>query len=118
MDEFNRISDVIRYAEDVERLAAFYSDVFDLEIAGGDPSHGFVRFDTGECSLCLHAGRDGDLGEYPTTVVFAVDDIDDARADLLDHDVEMGEIRSPAPGKRVCDGRDPEGNPFSIESAD
>ena len=28
----------------------------------------------------------------------------------------MGEVRSPAPGVQVCDGLDPEGNKFSIES--
>lgn len=30
------------------------------------------------------------------------------------HDV--GDARSPAPGVTVCDGTDPEGNPFSIEN--
>ncbi|WP_247729991.1 VOC family protein [Halovivax limisalsi] len=118
MREFDRVSEVIRYAEDVTRLTEFYTGVFDFEIAAGDPAHGFVRFDTGDCSLCLHAGRDADLGDYPTKVVFAVDDVDAAREYLLDRDVEMGDIRSPAPGTRVCDGRDPEGNPFSIESTD
>lgn len=118
MSEFGRLSEVIRYVEDVDRLTDFYTDAFDLEIAAGDPDHGFVRLDTGACSLCLHAGRDGELGEYPATVVFSVDDVDAAREHLLDRDVEMGEIRSPAPGTRVCDGRDPEGNPFSIESSD
>lgn len=116
MSEFDRLSEVIRYVEDVDRLTEFYTDVFGLEIAAGDPDHGFVRLDTGDCSLCLHAGRDGDRGEYPATVVFSVDDVDAAREHLLDRDVEMGAVRSPAPGTRACDGRDPEGNPFSIES--
>lgn len=30
--------------------------------------------------------------------------------------VELGEVRTPAPGVEVCDGRDPEGNPFSVEA--
>ena len=28
----------------------------------------------------------------------------------------MGDVRSPAPGVEVCNGKDPEGNAFSIES--
>lgn len=116
MPTFDRVSEVILYVEDVRELTSFYEDVFGLEIAAGDPDHGFVRFDTGECSLCLHAGADGDLGPDAPTVVFPVEDVDEARDYLRDRGVEVGEIRSPVPGTRVCDGRDPEGNKFSIES--
>lgn len=117
MPAFDTLSELIVYVEDVERMTSFYREAFGLEVATGDPEHGFVKFDTGECALCLHAGRDGDLGRFAPKFVFEVDDVDEARDHLAEYDVEFGEVRSPAPGKEVCDGRDPEGNTFSIESS-
>jgi hypothetical protein len=35
---------------------------------------------------------------------------------ILKKGVKLGEVRSPAPGVVVCDGVDPGGNKFSIES--
>lgn len=117
MPDFDSLSEVVLYAQDVARLASFYTDAFGLEIASGDPEHGFVAFDTGACTLCLHAGGEGDFGEDAPKFVFEVEDVEGARAHLRDHGVELGDVRSPAPGKRVCDGLDPEGNRFSIESS-
>jgi catechol 2,3-dioxygenase-like lactoylglutathione lyase family enzyme len=117
MPDFDRLSEVILYVQDIERMTSFYTDVFGLDIVAGDPDHGFVEFDTGSCSLCLHAGGDGDLGREAPKFVFAVEDIEAARSHLEERDVELGDVRSPAPGVEVCDGRDPEGNKFSIESS-
>lgn len=96
----------------------FYTEVFGLDAAEGAPDHGFVRFDTGGCSLCLHAGAaEGDLVDDAPTFVFSVDDVEAARAHLQDHDVRLDDVRSPVPGTAVCDGLDPEGKEFSIESS-
>jgi predicted enzyme related to lactoylglutathione lyase len=116
MPDFDTVSEIILFVEDMDRMFSFYTDVFELEVAAGDPDHGFVKFDTGTCDLCLHAGRDGDLGEYAPKFVFEVDDVETARDHLERHDVELGEVRSDIPGKQFCDGRDPEGNAFSIEA--
>lgn len=116
MPEYDSLSEVILYVRDVERAASFYGDVLGLEIAEGAPEHGFVRFDTGACALCLHAGGEGDLGDDAPTFVFDVDDLEAARSHLEEHDVEVGDIRSPAPGVRVCDAVDPDGHTFSIEA--
>lgn len=117
MPAFDTISEVILYVEDVDRMTSFYREAFGLEVAAGGPEHGFVKFDTGECTLCLHAGRDGDPGQYAPKFVFEVDDLEAARSHLVEHDVELGDVRTPVPGTHVCDGRDPEGNRFSIESS-
>lgn len=117
MTDFDTLSEVIVYVEEMDRMASFYTDVFGLDVAAGDPEHGFVEFDTGTCSLCLHAGREDDPGDAAPKFVFEVEDVEEARSYLRDHDVELGEVRSPAPGKRVCDGLDPGGNAFSIESS-
>lgn len=118
MATFGPVSEVIVYVEDMDRMVEFYQDAFDLEITGGDPEFGFVKFDTGSCDLCLHAGRDGDLGSYAPKFVFAVEDLDAAREHLAAFDVELGAAREPVPGTRVIDGQDPEGNRFSIEAVD
>jgi catechol 2,3-dioxygenase-like lactoylglutathione lyase family enzyme len=117
MTGFDTLSEVIVYVQDMDRMLSFYTDVLGLEIAAGNPEHGFVEFDTGTCSFCLHAGGEGDLGEDAPKFVFGVEDVEAARSYLQDHDVELGEVRSPAPGMEVCDGLDPEGNAFSIESS-
>lgn len=117
MPAFDTLSEVIVYVADMDRMVEFYTGVFDLEVASGAPEHGFVAFDTGECELCLHAGREGEVGRYAPKVVFQVDDLEAAREHLAEHDVELGEVRSPTPHVRVVDGRDPEGNKFSVETS-
>jgi len=113
---FDEVSEIILYVEDMERLVSFYTETLGLEIIAGKPEHGFVELDTGTCSLCLHAG-DGEAGPGAPKFVFAVEDVETVRASLQSRDVEVGEIRSPVPGTQVCDGVDPEGNKFSIESS-
>jgi hypothetical protein len=55
------------------------------------------------------------MGKDAPKVVFRVADIEAARNALLERDVALSEVRSPAPDVFVCDGVDPEGNRFSIE---
>ena len=117
------IMEVILYVEDMNGQVSFYRDKFGFEIknpAGLDDysSEFWVELDTGNCSLALHAGGKRRFGEDAPKFVFRVEDILAARQLLLDQEVEMGEIRSAAPGVWVCDGVDPEGNKFSIESHD
>lgn len=116
MPNFDELIEVIVYVQDMERMLSFYTDVFGLEVTQGKPEHGFVKLDVGTSALCLHAGREGELGQYAPKLVFEVDDLAEARDHLREHNVELGEERNPAPDVYVIDGRDPEGNKFSIES--
>lgn len=116
MRAFDTLSEVILYVREMDPMLSFYTDVIGLERSGGDPEYGFVRLDAGACDLCLHAGAEGDLGADAPKVVFDVDDLEAARDHLDDHGVTLGDVRNPAPGVRVVDGRDPEGNKFSIET--
>lgn len=100
---------------------SYYRDVLGLrvkeprDVTDFDTVH-WVEFDTGGCTLALHAGGQGRLGEDAPKFVFRVVSVSDARAWLSSLGVTLGEIRSPAPGIEVCDGQDPEGNWFSLES--
>jgi len=96
------------YVRDMERAIRFYRDTVGLEL--DFESEHWTTFRTGSCTLALHAGSEA---PDPT---FAVADLDAERARLAAAGVGVTEIREPAPGLRVFDARDPDGNRFSIES--
>lgn len=115
--------EVILYVEDMAKQVRFYRDLLGLPVrfppGKADLSaEGWVTFGEGDCVLALHAGGKRRLGQDTPKVVFQVEDIHTARADLSDRGVALGEVRNPAPGVWVCDGTDPEGHPFSIEQHD
>ena len=117
----NGLIEVILYVQDMGSQVAFYRDVMGLAVlypTGISEYDGemWVTFSTGTCTLALHGGGRGRLGADAPKIVFGVPDVESARAQLLSKGVEMGEVRSAAPGVFVCDGVDPEGNTFSIES--
>ena len=121
MIQIGGLMEVILYVQDMDAQVAFYHGVLGLEIKTPQGSSGFgdshwVELDTGCCTLALHAGGQRRFGEDAPKIVFRVADVSLTRTKLLGKSVPMGEIRSPAPGVLVCDGLDPEGNRFSIES--
>lgn len=117
----NGLHEVILYVDDMGRQVEFYRDTLGLDVDFpsdlGDPDElDWVAFDTGACTLALHSGGRNETFEGSPEIVFEVDDIEKARELLRDRGVEVGEIRDVGPNIRVADSRDPEGNPFSIES--
>lgn len=117
------LMEVILYVEDMRAQVGFYRDKMGLTVkepADRDDysKEWWVEFDTGPCRLVLHGGGRRRLGEDAPKVVFRVSDIHAARAELVRRGIELGEVRSPAPGVLVVDGLDPEGNKLSIESRD
>jgi len=121
--EIGEIMEIILYVEDMQRQVSFYRDTLGLKVKFPQDMSDYnkefwVELDTGSCTLALHAGGKGRFGADAPKFVFRVKDIESARQQLLDQQVEMGDIRSAAPGVWVCDGVDPEGNKFSIEKHD
>ena len=102
------LAEVVVYTQDMARATAFYRDTLGLEPDFESPH--WTTFRTGACTLALHQGTEA---PDPT---FLVDDLDAARAGLEAAGVDVTEIREPAPGLRVFDARDPDGNRFSLES--
>ena len=105
--------EVIVYVRDMERAIAFYRDTLGLELEFESPN--WSSFRTGACTFALHATerREPGLGEPDPT--FSVTDPDAERERLAGAGVDVSEIREPAPGVRVFDAWDPEGNRFSLE---
>jgi predicted enzyme related to lactoylglutathione lyase len=121
MSALDGLAKVILYVRDMDAQVQFYRDRLGLAVKQpsrlSDYSQEFwVEFDTGACSLVLHGGGQGRLGEDSPKLAFNVHDIQATREGLVQAGVQLGAIRSPAPGIFVCDGLDPEGNRFSIDS--
>ena len=115
------LMEVILYVEDMNAQVSFYRDTLGFSVNEPQDVEEFnevfwVELDTGSCTLALHAGGQRRLGEDAPKVVFRAADVPAAREELQAREIPMGEVRSPAPGVQVCDGLDPEGNKFSIES--
>jgi catechol 2,3-dioxygenase-like lactoylglutathione lyase family enzyme len=113
--------EVILYVQDMDAQVSFYRDVLGLQVeapAGEQDLDGasWVALASGACTLALHVGGQRRLGDDAPKIVFLVADVSRARDELLQRGVVMGEVRSPASGVLVCDGLDPEGNKFSVES--
>jgi len=121
MSRLTELMEVILYVQDMNAQVAFYRDKLGLPVTSpqglADYSREFwVTLGTGACTLVLHGGGKRRLGEDAPKIVFRVGDIEAARRELVNREVSLGEVRSPAPGVWVCDGADPEGNKFSIEA--
>lgn len=121
MNQIGPMIEVILYVSDMDSQVHFYRDTLGLPVAypQGLQDYGeqmWVTFETGACRLALHGGGKGRLGADTPKIVFQVDDVSSTRQALLVQGVSLGEIRTAAPGILVCNGIDPEGNPFSIES--
>jgi len=121
MATMGHLMEVILYVQDMNLQVAFYHDILGLQVREPSGLQDFaetywVELETGPCTLALHAGGEGLFGKDAPKIVFCVDDVPLVRSDLLGRGVPMGNVRSPGPGIRVCEGVDPEGNRFSIES--
>ena len=117
-----RLTRVILYVHDVDKLSAFYCEAFGFvpveEITG---EWAVLRAGAGE--LALHRVGAAYRGMTPgrdsnAKLVFAIDmPVADKRQALLQRGVPMGEIKSYGPSGPLCDGRDPEGNVFQLVGA-
>ena len=113
--------EIIVYVRQMDVQVRFYRDVLGLTVRSPtgltDYTNEFwVELETGSCTLALHGGDTGQGGKEIPKLVFGVEDIEAARAMLLEKGVKASEVRSPAPGVMVVDALDAEGNPFSVES--
>jgi membrane protease YdiL (CAAX protease family)/catechol 2,3-dioxygenase-like lactoylglutathione lyase family enzyme len=115
------LMEVVLYVQDMNLMVSFYRDTLGLNVKEPEAVKDFrdfywVMFSTGPCSLVLHAGGKRQLGEDTPKIVFRVENIHLVRDTLLEKSVQLGEIQSHTPDVLACDGHDPEGNAFSLES--
>lgn len=111
---------VILHVQDMGAMVDFYCNQLGLEVLSPDESddlaqESWVVLETGACNLALHAGGQRRLGEDAPRIVFGVADIEQVRTVLVERGVALEPVFETALGTKVCDGRDPEGNPFALE---
>jgi catechol 2,3-dioxygenase-like lactoylglutathione lyase family enzyme len=113
------VHETVLYAEDVQPLVAFYSDVVGLTaIDAPDPHSAAFRLADGNVLLVFDPNRTAQAGrfvpEHGATghghVAFKVDELDARSHELVEHHVEIErEITWPLGGRSVY-FRDPAGN--------
>jgi catechol 2,3-dioxygenase-like lactoylglutathione lyase family enzyme len=107
------IDHVYYWTRDMDRAVAFYEGVLGLKLghrAGG----GWAEFDAGPVRLALHATVEA---EVPSggTVVFRVDDLDEAISSLRQRGVVFDGHEAEVPGVgRFATFHDPDGNPLQL----
>lgn len=115
---------IILYVQNVDRLKAFYTSVFNLKIIEEYPSE-WVLMDAGNSKIGLHKIGDQyrDPSKEPfkfdnnTKITFAIrEDLNTVRTYLISKDVAMREIKTfDNYDYFLCDGEDPEGNVFQLK---
>ncbi len=102
---------VVLFVEDIERVTAFYRDILGLRVVNDEG--GFVELDAGKCRVALHKAAAARPNR--TKLTFRVRDVEATRAALVKKGARMAAVRS-GPSFTACDGKDPEGNVFSIST--
>jgi catechol 2,3-dioxygenase-like lactoylglutathione lyase family enzyme len=107
---------VVLFVQDVTKVGAFYRDVLGLlpKISPDDPK-AWLEFDAGNCSIALHDGGTASTGRRQPKIVFNAEDVAQVRAELMARGAKLGAVQE-AGEFQFCDGKDPEGNPYSISS--
>jgi predicted enzyme related to lactoylglutathione lyase len=106
------IKRVVIFTADMVRMATFYHDVIGLDQMRDET--GFVEFRAGGCNVALHKGT-SEIGRRPPKLVFFCEDVAAARELLVKRGAKLGKLKSKN-GLDLCEGRDPDGNPFQISN--
>ena len=117
------INQLILYVSDILRSMRFYRDIIGLSIKypiyKTDEEYSqesWITLETGECVLALHSGGKSDFGEDAPRFNIEVNDLEGMRDLLLGSNIEVGEIFSPIPNKKILSVKDPEGINFYLTS--
>jgi CAAX protease family protein len=115
------LSEVILNVQDMNAQVNFYQHVLGLQVIEPQGAKDFrefytVKLQASGCLLVLDSSTQGEDHETRQKLVFRVSNIEEARKALLARGCLLGEVQTPLQGIWVCDGIDPEGNTFSIQS--
>ena len=106
------IKRIIMFTAQIDAMAAFYRDVIGLQQVADES--GWKDFAAGGCNLALHRGTP-EVGKRPPKLVFFSDQVAATRDALLKRGASMGKVKS-GKGLDLCEGHDPDGNPFQISN--
>ena len=118
MPETNELSEIVLHVQDLAAQLAFYRDFLGLPVKTnpqGTPAR--AELNAGACTLVLDASPTPGIAAARTRFVFRVANLNAVRRSFLAHGVRLGPIYEPAPDWQACDGKDPEGNLFSLQGS-
>ena len=101
---------VVLFTKNMQGMTAFYRDVLGLKVRKEEK--GWREFDANGCVIALHNGTSS-VGRRPPKIGFWAADIAAAREELTSRGARMSKITIGG-GLVRCEGKDPDGNPFSI----
>lgn len=102
---------VILFTAQIDEMARFYGDV--LGLAQVTNEKGWREFDAGTVTIALHAGPPSP-GRKGPKIAFYAKDVAAIRASLIARGAKFGKVREG--DFRLCDGKDPDGNPIQLSS--
>jgi catechol 2,3-dioxygenase-like lactoylglutathione lyase family enzyme len=107
------IDHVYYWTRDMDRAVAFYEGVLGLPVTNRAGNE-WAEFQAGAVRLALH-GTEEPTAPSSGTVVFRVDDLDEARWSLQQRGVTFDGHESEVPGvARFTTFHDPDGNPVQL----
>jgi predicted enzyme related to lactoylglutathione lyase len=106
-----KISRIILFVKDVEKVAMFYKEAFDLKLIS-DINSEWIELDVGGCNLAFHKTKDRTL-KNKTKIVFGTSDVFRTKKLLEEKGIKLGKVSS-IDNLNLCNGKDPEGNIFQI----
>ena len=101
---------IVLFTKNMPGMIAFYRDVLGLKLRKDEP--GWKEFDASGCVIALHNGTSS-VGKRAPKLGFWAKDIAAAREELIGRGAKMSKLMSGG-GLVRCEGKDPDGNPFSI----
>jgi catechol 2,3-dioxygenase-like lactoylglutathione lyase family enzyme len=101
---------IVLFTKDMSAMTAFYRDVLGLRLVKDE--RGWKELDADGCTIALHNGS-SQLGKRPPKIGFWASDVAAAREALIARGAKLGKVLSGG-GLTRCEGKDPDGNPFSI----
>jgi catechol 2,3-dioxygenase-like lactoylglutathione lyase family enzyme len=114
-----KLMQIILFVREMDRAVHFYRDVLGLEVVYPQAhledysSEMWVEFDAGGCALALHGGAKKPP-EDSHEVIFKVEDLVQARQEILNAGIQIAEIRLLEDGAPIAEGVDPDGHRFAI----
>src|SRR5256885_9327350 len=101
---------IVLFTKNMPGMVAFYRDVLGLKLRKDEP--GWKEFDASGCVIALHNGTSA-IGKRPPKLGFWAADISAARQELMERGAKMSKLMTGG-GLMRCEGKDPDGNPYSI----
>ncbi len=103
---------IIIFTNDMAAMAAFYrGDRLGLALVTDEPN--WKDFDAGSIRIALHNGS-ATTGRRAPKIAFYAADVAGARAELLGRGLKLGTLIRSNAGPTFFDGKDPDGNPFTV----